>query len=484
MDRIIMISDKRKKTLLFVMFFLAAGCFIYSHAQVKTYTLDEAINTALHNNRDLIIAKMSIKKAESAVGEAFGYALPSVDLSANLTHFMEKPKTPFPDFGAMLGNATYSILFDENVLPRDDDKFKPVGYSLQSFAQTNSYETSVQVTQTLFNSAVFRGIGASQIYLDLSKEEYTRIFTTTVMNVKKAFYGVLLTKELLQITQESYSNAQDNLKNVNALYKQGLVSEFDALQAEVNVENIRPAVKQIENSLLTAKDGLKMLLGLSQTENIDAAGELIYTRDVIPAEEETVSSALENNYAIKSLKLKMDVDEAFIDLDRSEYWPSLYAFGNYTYSGSADDWKFTNYSSSMIGLSLTMNLFMGNQTKNRVEQGKISLQQTEQQYFLYKDFVSTEVKAKLNELKKVEQTLEAQERNILLAEKAYKIAEVRYKEGTGNQLEVQNADMALRQARTNRLQSVYDYLIARAALDELEGKTDPKYKVNFTNGEN
>ena len=128
------------------------------YSQPQSYTLDTAIKTALKNNSDVKIAEMNVRKASAAVHEAFGYALPSLDLSAGFTHFLEKPKTPFPDFAALLGNATYSILFDERVIPRDDNKFKPVGYSLQSFALANNYETNLQLTQILFSSAVFRGI--------------------------------------------------------------------------------------------------------------------------------------------------------------------------------------------------------------------------------------------------------------------------------------------------------------------------------------
>ena len=138
-------------------------------SQSKVYTLDDAINTALNNNRDIKVSKLDIQKSQDAVDEAFGYALPSLDLSANFNHFLKKPKTPFPDFEALLTNATYSILFDENVIPRDESKYKSIQTQLQSFVQTNSYETSLLLTQTLFNSAVFRGIGASQIYLKFIK---------------------------------------------------------------------------------------------------------------------------------------------------------------------------------------------------------------------------------------------------------------------------------------------------------------------------
>ena len=444
-------------------------------AQSKIYTLDDAIHTALNNNRDIKVAELDVEKSKDAVDEAFGYALPTLDLSANFNHFLKKPKTPFPDFEALLTNATYSILFDESVIPRDNSKYKPIQTQLQSFVQTNSYETSLTLTQTLFNSAVFRGIGASQIYLDLSKEELKRKVTSTVLDVKKAFYGVLLTKQLLEITTASYNNALENLKNVKALKAQGLVSDYDALQAEVRVENIKPVVLQIENQLKDVKNSFKIVIGVNQQEDVDVEGEFQYSKEEIPEITGTIEKAMETNYSISSLKLKMQVDEAFIDLDRSEYWPSLYAFGNYTYAGSADNLKFQNYSSTVVGLTLSINLFNGEKTKNKVQQSEISLKQTGEQLSQLKDYISTQVKAKIYELTRVRSSIDAQERNVNLAEKAYEISIVRYKEGTGNQLEVQNADMELKQARINRLQTIYDYIIAKSSLDEILGIVDPKY---------
>lgn len=56
---------------------------------------------------------------------------------------------PFPDFEALLTNATYSILFDEQVIPRDNNKFVPIENILQSFSQSNNFSTDITVTQTL-----------------------------------------------------------------------------------------------------------------------------------------------------------------------------------------------------------------------------------------------------------------------------------------------------------------------------------------------
>jgi outer membrane protein len=468
---------KQKSKYLFLILFLFITKFVY--CQPQTFTIDEAIKSALKNNSDVKIAEMNVQKASAAVHEAFGYALPSLDLSAGFTHFLDKPKTPFPDFAALLGNATYSILFDENVIPRDNNKFKPVGYSLQSFTLANNYQTNLQLTQVLFSSAVFRGIGASQIYLDLSKTQLKSTISTTVLSVQKAFYGVLLTKEVYEITKASFENAQENYKNVSALYGQGLVSEFDNLQAEVQVENIRPTLLAMENRLKDAKDGLKILMGLNPEDEIDVDGAITYKPIPIPEAQDIIDEVLKSNLGLLTLELKAQVDDAFIDLDRAEYWPNIAAFGNYSYAGASDKWDFLNYSSLTVGVNFSINLWKGQQTAHRVEQSTLTYQQTEEQVAQLKDFLTAQVKSKINELIRVQTVVEAQDKNVSVAERAYQIATLRYKEGTSSQLEVQNADIALRQARLNRLQTVYSYLITRYELEQMIGKVSPEYYSMF-----
>lgn len=468
---------KHKSKYFFIVLILLLTNLAYSQTQI--FTLDDAVKTALKNNSDVKIAEMNVQKAGAAVHEAFGYALPSLDLSAGFNHFLKKPQTPFPDFAALLGNATYAILFDEHVLPRDNNKFKPVGYSLQSFALANNYETSLQLTQVLFSSAVFRGIGASQIYLNLSKEQLKNTISSTVLSVQKAFYGVLVTKQVYEITKASFENAQENYKNVNALYGQGLVSEFDDLQAQVQVENIRPTLLEMENRLKDAKDGLKILLGINPENEIDVDGSITYQPTTIPEVQDMIAEVLKSNLNLGTLQLKAQVDDAFIDLDRAEYWPNLAAFGNYSYAGSSDKWNFQNYSSMTVGLNFSINLWKGQQSSHRVEQSTITYRQTEEQVVQLKEYLTAQVKSKINELERVKAVVESQDKNVSLAERAYEIATIRYKEGTSSQLEIQNADIALRQARLNRLQTVYSYLITQFELDQLLGKVQPEYYSLF-----
>jgi outer membrane protein len=472
---------KKSFSIIFILSLLISGTI---NAQQQTLTLEDAIQLALENNIDIKVSQMNKEKSRAAVREAFGYALPSLDVSADFTHFLKKPETPFPDFQALLTNATYSILFDENVIPRDNSKYLPVETKLQSFALANNYSASVTLSQVLFSSAVFEGIGASQTYYDLAVSELDNTVSKTVLSVQKSFYGVLLAKAVLNITQESFTNAQENFNNVKALYGQGMVSEFDFLQAQVRVENIRPVLLRMENVYLTAKDGLKIVMGVNQKEDIEVSGEIQLDSIDVSNEDELIQEALTSNLDVKSLELKKEVDKAFIQLDVSNYWPTLAAFGNYSYAGASDTWDYQNYDYATVGLSLSINLWQGNRTKNAVEQSTITYKQTEEQLMQLKDYTTLNVKSKIQEIKRVKSLIDVQEKTVKLAERSYDIAKVRYQEGAGSQLELQNADQDLRQARLNRVDAVHSYLITKFELDQLLGRTNSQYFSSFREEQN
>lgn len=449
--------------------------FVNLYSQNTEITLDDAIKMALQNNREIEIAKMDVQKADAQVSEAFGYALPSVDVSGNFSHFIEKPMMSFPDFEAMLNNSTYGVLFNEGIIPSDNSKFLPMESKLQTFAQSNNFEAKAQVTQILFNSAVFTGIGASEVYLNLAKENLKRTIAKTVLSVKKAYFGVLLTQDLYAIAQSRFNNASDHLKNIRAMKAQGLVSEFAELQVEVQVENIRPILIQLENANIDAINGLKILTNIPQETEIKVLGKMEYIEEELPTEISLVSEAKKSNFALNTLRIKNQLDDEFTAIDKGEYWPTLAAFGNYSYSGSSDDWNFQNYSSSMVGLSLSINLFQGGRTASKVEQGVIASQQTKEQINSLSDATEMQVKSNMNDLKRVKKEIVAMKRNVTLAERAYKIADDRYKEGEGSELEVKDADISLSDARVNYTRAIHDYLVSRASLYNLVGRIDKEY---------
>ncbi len=432
-------------------------------------TINDAILLAISNNKELKIQQYNIEKAESLVREARGNAFPSFDFSGSFYHYIQKPIFFFPDFQAMLTNATYDILFKENLLPEDKSKFLPMGLIRQSFVLDNQFETKLQVTQVLFNSAVFRGITASKIYLEISKSSYQSTLSNLIATTKKIFYGIVLAKNMFQIYEESLQNAKENLELIKSLHSQGLVSDFDLMQAEVQVENLIPVVQNMKNQYENSINSLKVILDIPINDSIRVIGNLEYTDYNLSTPDELIQQGIKNNCNIQTLEYQSKVNKEMVALYRSENYPSVVAFGNYSFAGQSDNLKFNTYSQSIVGLQLNLNLFNGFQTSNRIQQATIEYQQTEEQLHQLKAFVAKTIQEKINEFNKAKSQIQTQQRNIELAQKAYEIAQKRYKEGTSIQLEVKNAELELRQAKINLQQSIYEYLNAKIDIDNILG---------------
>ncbi|MCB2205955.1 TolC family protein [bacterium] len=420
-------------------------------AQPRTLRLEDAISLAVDNNRELEISRLNMDKAGYQVSEAYGTALPSISAGGTYTRTLKKPVFFLP-----------ARFMDPNA----GDGVIPV-----EIGSDNSYQFGFEASQVLFNAAVFTGVGTAKIYEDASKHMYTETYNKTIADVKKAFYGVLLAKDVLTLMKASLSNAEDNLHNVEVMNEQGIVSEYDLIRARVQTDNIRPRVIESERNVTLAVNGLKLLLGLRPQEDIEIEGEL----EFIPAEDVMVDRAetlvVEKNASLRALQDQARVNEKLVTIYRSESLPTLSAFGNYRWLAENDALGriSTNdfVSTSQVGITLNVNLFNGLQTTSRVNQAQVDYLKSEEQYNATRDALITNAQNIRYRLEEAHRRIESQTQTVEQAEKGYRIATTRYQSGSGTQLEVNDADLALLQARVNRVQAVYDYSVAKADLEYL-----------------
>jgi outer membrane protein TolC len=436
--------------------FLTTGLFLLlagfaAVAQPRTLRLEDAISLAIDKNRDLEISRLEMDKASYQVSEAYGTALPNVSAGGTYTRTLKKPVFFLP-----------ARFMDPNA----GDGVIPV-----EIGSDNSYNFGFEASQVLFNAAVFTGVGTAKIYEDASRHMYTETYNKTVSDVKKAFYGVLLAKDVLTLMKASLQNAEDNLRNVEVMHEQGVVSEYDLIRARVQTDNIRPKVIESERNVTLATNGLKLLLGLGPGEAIAVTGEL----EFVPAEDVMVTRAeelvVEKNAALRALRDQGRVNEKLVTIYKSESLPTLSAFGNYRWLAENDALGriSTNdfVSTSQVGVTLSFNLFNGLQTRARVNQAEVDYMQSQEQLSATRDALLTNAQNIRYRLEEAQRRIQSQNRTVEQAEKGYRIATTRYQSGSGTQLEVNDADLALLQARVNRVQAIYDYSVAKADLEYL-----------------
>jgi outer membrane protein TolC len=438
-----------------LMFLLGVSLSFAQSFSKKVYTLDEVVRTALQKNPELAASRLEVERANARVMEAWGSALPAVDFSGQYSRALKKPVFFLPDF--------------QNP---NTGRIVPV-----EIGSNHAMTFSVTARQTLFNATVIVGVGAARIYQSVAKEIFKAREHETIANARKAYYTSLLAAEVREMMRSTLKNAEENLKNVQLLRRQGLLSEYDELRASVGVENLRPSVIQAENNYALSLDGLRAVMGLTPSQPVEVQGRLTFEPIDTALFVDAVDRVLEANHHLRALRHQVDVNRAFVSAQRSNYFPVLAAFGNYQYQAAKNSLNISTndfIGSSTVGLSVSFNLFEGFQTSSRVEQAEIDVRKTQEQLSGLETSLRTAMHSTVLQLGQARKRIEAQGKTVEQAERGYKIATTRFVSGSGTQLEVNDAQVALTQAQVNRFQAVYEYLVAAADFEQLLG-IYPKY---------
>jgi outer membrane protein TolC len=425
---------------LLILFTLSS--FILS-AQNKNDTLylnlNDAIKKALDLNWDIRLSQKDIKKSEEQISEAYSNAFPQIDFT-----------------GKYIRNIKLPVLF----LP-----------PLQGFPPTieigskNSFDAALTFSQVIYNQKINTAIQIAAEYSSYSKEGNRAARNDITLSVKKAFYNILLAKKLVNVSREGYQVAKANYDNVASLYKQGVASEYDFLRADVQLANSEPGVIQAENNLALSLNFLKNLLALDINMPVEVIGDFQFQEISSDLIQSKSTEAIAGNPLIKQLTIQESLLEKNVTIQRSDYYPSLAFFGQYDFQSQDNTFDVKNYNwakSFMLGLQLNYTLFDGFGRGSRIEQAiidkeKVMLTRRKVEEGLKIQILQADLK-----MEESRKRIKAQEKNLQQAEKTIKIAQTRYKNGVGTQLELIDTQAALTFAQTNYATALYDFLTAKA----------------------
>lgn len=418
--------------------------------QKVNLSVEQAIDLALKNNKQYKQAEAELEKSGYQINEAWGYAMPTINASAQYTRTL-KPNVFFITQTDSMGRSNLVQL---------------------KIGADNAYNLGLTINQPLFSKTVGTALQVAEIYKDYSNEGLRSAKSSTVFSVKKAYYSTLLAQSFYNDAKKIYSLTEANYNNIHEMYKNGMASEFDELRLSVQLANTQPKVIQAENAYQVALLNLKNILGLSETDDVNLSDEFKMSQLNDVGNEISIGNSSEHNAAIKQLQVQKQLLEKNVEITEAGFWPSLYAFGNFSRQAQANNFNFGNYNwvnTASVGLQLSIPIFSGLQTYWKVEQNKVDVRKLDYQIDYLKDNIRLSAQQASLKLSEAKKRVDAQEKSVGQAEKALSIAEARFKNGVGLQLEILDAQVALSQTLTNRSQAIYDYLIAKAEWEQAVG---------------
>jgi len=435
-------------------------------------TLDQAIQIALSENIAVRVADKDIERAEYARKGTYASLFPQLDGSSSYSRTIKK-QVMYMDFdmGSFGGGGGADDAGAETKAGSDGGKSSSGGGI--EVGRWNTYSAGVQASMPLVNAQLWKSLEISGQDVELAVEKARSSRLETVTQVKQAFYGVLLAKEAFNVYKEVYENALDNFTQTEKKYNVDKASELEYQRAKSTVQNAIPNVYDAENAVVLGLWQLKAVMGIDLDEDIDVAGSLMdYSNSMLRDIFINDDVSLENNSTLRQLAIQAEELANTVKMQQYASLPSLALSFSYSINAMANDFKFNTYNwspYSAAGLSLSIPIFAGGrrsnavkQTINQRDQLLLQSENTERQ-------LRVAIRQYLNQMETAMKNFNAAEAGVETARKAYDIAAKSYNLGRSTITELNDAQLALTQALLAQSQAVYNFIVAKANLEQTLG---------------
>jgi outer membrane protein len=472
-----------KKLYHFLVVFVGLTVAFNTHAQESTptiFTLEQCIDYALKNAASAKNATLDEEIAQARVKETVGIGLPQITGSASIQHNEKLRRF----FGAnTTDSASFGFFKDIPGAEEGDIVSSPNFFQLKS-----SGDVGINVNQIIFNGSYIVGLKASKAYKELAYRNTAQTKEQLVQQVTKAYYGVLINKERVELFTSNIGRLDTLLRNTRAMVTNGFAESIDADRIQVALNNLTTERDKFLNLNELGIALLKFQMNYPMDDPIDISGNIQDVQVDVNVESYKEGWNYKARPDYQVLEANKRLQELNIRNYQSQSLPTISAFANLGYATQSsniggifktnskgvsdtqaygpDKW----YGYSLFGVSLNVPIFSGFQLRYKLQQERFNLQKIDNGFANLKSGIDLEIKQATLNFDNAVKSLASQKQNMELAEKVARVTKIKYEQGVGSNLEVVDAENSLRQAQTNYYNALFDSMIAKVDLDKAYGK--------------
>ena len=478
-------------------------------------SLDDAVRIAQDRSQVVRIANNAIMRAKGGQYQARSGLFPQLNASANYTRTLasqfasafssSKPSAPAGPPGPC---NQYLFNGDSSQLARvaglenyarctvagnsaSGASTGGIDFSKVGFGSKNGYTLGLSGSQNLFTGGRLSGLIASANATQRSARiELSAQQAQLKLDVTSAYYDAALSDRLLSIAQSSLKQTQDLLKQTQLQQQVGNTSEFDLLRAQVSVSNQLPVVIQAQSARQVAYLKLKQLLRLPFEQRIALTTSVEDSTAAPPgvdlARAQAPDTLTSHRAPVREANEAVLAQKGQLKVARSERIPTLAvstAYSRLAYPSSGLPSLADFHPNWTVTLTTSFPIFLGGRIRGDQMIAESNVRDAQARLEQARDGAALDSRVALNTLTQAEATLAASAGTAAQAQRAYEIAEVRFKEGISTQLELNDTRNQLAQALVNRAQASRDVQVARvrlALLPDLPMQTPTAGQTNLS----
>jgi outer membrane protein TolC len=471
-----------------------------SAGRIPTFTLDQAILTALQQNPTLLNAEQEIKRTKGVIIQVRAQALPQVTARANF-EWIDPNLSGARIFGNTTGTSTTpgttgggaaaSVI---EALPSQVKEIQmplaassPTPIPVTNVQQSDiSYAISVTGSQLIFNGTTFNEIRGTFFQRDSAYFAFRNVLDSLIATVKTQFYQIVVNRELVKVNEENVHLLEAQLKDQQNRFEAGTVPRFNVLQAEVQLGNQIPQLITSQNNLRISKLTLAKTLGLyfqprrGENPPLEVVGEMPYIPRTINLAN-AIEMGKERRPFLKQARANVLNQLQQVRAAAGQYLPTITTTGGGEWVSSPINSSWHDISKGWLAtVQGSLPIWDSGAIAGQVIQQRALFSEAKITYDDDVRQVELEIQQAYSNLQQNEELVTSQEKNVELADEALRLAKARLDAGAGVQLDVLNATVQLLQAQSTRLQALFGYNSSLAEFDRATG-AQSTYTEMFAN---
>lgn len=431
---------------------LLVPLLLWGQETQEVLTLNDCIRIALEQNTNLTLANINSKIAAKNYQQSYSNILPNVNLSYSGSQYERGPTS-------YIGNDYIG-----------ENPALPFTYQVTT---GHNYYAEIRVGQNIFDGGRWWfNIKKSKLDKESSRFSYLSTRQNIIVTVRQLYIDLLKQQKLLKVKKQAVERSKNQLEQVKSMYEVGSRAQIDVYRSEVNLGNDRIALLNQENAVREARQALNITLGRDPGAPLAIDSNVVFEKEVGELQQ-MLDEALQRNPELKAEEFNVKSNLQGIRLAQSAFLPNLNAFYFYQrrvpqFKGLYDD--FDREYSWYVGISISWNLFNGFSDYLSVQKSKLSYSYAARQLEDSRRNLKAKVTTLYHNLNSLNEIIKINRKNLESAQEDYRLAQERYRLGSGTILELRDAQVNLANAEQILVSAEYDAYITYAELQQALGK--------------
>jgi outer membrane protein len=409
-------------------------------------TLEQAIATALQNNYDILLSKNDSAVAALDYSYRNAVFLPRINGNIGTT-----------------GNRSNQVQNFAN------------GTKREGAVKTNNFTASLGLNWTLFDGLkMFATRDKAAELIQLGELGIKNQVINTVATVINTYYAVVRQKQQLKAIEEQISISQIRVNLAERRLDIGVGTKPDVLQSKVDL-NAQKAAQLVQQTLIAQlREQLNQAMNVSPGTVYDVADSIPLNTDILLTNIQ--AGIADTNPALLIAQKNIDIAKFTLKERKADQYPTISLTTNYNLNRTNNDialnpaLPLNNSNKGFVyGLSASVPILNGFNTKRLIKQAKLDIQFRELQYANQNSRLNLAVLNAYNDYEQQKKALALEEENILLAKENVDIALEVYRLGASTIIQLREAQISLEAAYNRLIAARYNMKLAETELLRLKG---------------